>query len=280
LYRLNEKDFELKKDKFEKINQENELQKQKQFIVLFLSISLSLFLIVIFLIIIYLTNKKNNRLVMLKNEDLSNLNKQLEQANTEKTILLKEIHHRVKNNLQLVMSLLNIQAQDSQNISIKDFLEKGQSRIATMSLIHQNLYQTENFVEINFETYLINLIESIKQTFSNTNVEFEINTHNNSFDLDTSIPLGLIINELVCNALKHAFPKDLKGKIEIEIQRNNSESFLLKIKDNGIGINKSKKSNSSIGLELVSLLAMQLKGRINRIDDFGTSYNIEFKEIV
>jgi two-component sensor histidine kinase len=178
------------------------------------------------------------------------------------------------------MSLLNIQAQDSQNISINDFLEKGQSRIATMSLIHQNLYQTENFVEIDFETYLINLIENIKQTFSNTNVEFEINTNNNSFDLDTSIPLGLIINELVCNALKHAFPKDLKGKIEIEIKRNTTESFLLKIKDNGIGINKSKKSNSSIGLELVSLLAMQLKGRINRIDDFGTSYNIEFKEIV
>jgi two-component sensor histidine kinase len=280
LYRLKEKDFEIKKNKFEKIKQEFELQKQKQFIVLILSISLSLFLIIVFLIIIYLSNKKNNRLLKLKNEDLFNLNKQLEQANTEKTILLKEIHHRVKNNLQLVMSLLNIQAQDSQNISIQDFLEKGQSRIATMSLIHQNLYQTENFVEINFETYLINLIESIKQTFSNTNVEFEINTHDNSFDLDTSIPLGLIINELVCNALKHAFPKDLKGKIEIEIQRNNSESFLLKIKDNGIGINKSKKSNSSIGLELVSLLAMQLKGRINRIDDFGTSYNIEFKEIV
>jgi two-component sensor histidine kinase len=280
LYRLKEKDFEIKKNKFEKIKQEFELQKQKQFIVLILSISLSLFLIIVFLIIIYLSNKKNNRLLKLKNEDLFNLNKQLEQANTEKTILLKEIHHRVKNNLQLVMSLLNIQAQDSQNISIQDFLEKGQSRIVTMSLIHQNLYQTENFVEINFETYLINLIESIKQTFSNTNVEFEINTHDNSFDLDTSIPLGLIINELVCNALKHAFPKDLKGKIEIEIQRNNSESFLLKIKDNGIGINKSKKSNSSIGLELVSLLAMQLKGRINRIDDFGTSYNIEFKEIV
>jgi two-component sensor histidine kinase len=280
LYHLKEKDFEIKKNKFEKINQENELQKQKQFIILILSISLSLFLIVVFLITIFLTNKKNNRLVMLKNEDLSNLNKQLEQANTEKTILLKEIHHRVKNNLQLVMSLLNIQAQDSQNISINDFLEKGQSRIATMSLIHQNLYQTENFVEIDFETYLINLIENIKQTFSNTNVEFEINTNNNSFDLDTSIPLGLIINELVCNALKHAFPKDLKGKIEIEIKRNTTESFLLKIKDNGIGINKSKKSNSSIGLELVSLLAMQLKGRINRIDDFGTSYNIEFKEIV
>lgn len=280
LYRLNEKDFELKKDKFEKINQENELQKQKQFIVLILSISLSLFLIVVFLIKIYLNNKKNNRLVMLKNEDLFNLNIQLEQANTEKTILLKEIHHRVKNNLQLVMSLLNIQAQDSQNISINDFLEKGQSRIATMSLIHQNLYQTENFVQINFETYLVNLIENIKQTFSNTNVEFEINTHDNRFDLDTSIPLGLIINELVCNALKHAFPKDLNGRIEIEIQKNKTEYYLLKIKDNGIGINKSEKNNTSIGLDLVSLLVLQLKGKIDRFDDFGTTYNIEFKEIV
>ena len=228
----------------------------------------------------YRNKQKGSLLLATKNEELLQINNLLNNSNKEKEILLKEIHHRVKNNLQLVMSLLNIQAQDTQNISIQDFLEKGQSRIATMSLIHQNLYQTENFVEINFQTYLTNLIENIKRTFSKNNVEFEINTHDNSFDLDTSIPLGLIINELVCNALKHAFPKDLKGRIEIEIQKNKTESFLLKIKDNGIGIDKSEKNNTSIGLELVSLLVLQLKGSINRIDDFGTSYNIEFEEIV
>jgi two-component sensor histidine kinase len=278
LYRLKEKDFELKKNKFEKINQEFELQKQKQFIVLILSISLSLFLIIVFLIIIYLSNKKNNRLLKLKNEDLFNLNKQLEQANAEKTILLKEIHHRVKNNLQLVMSLLNIQAQDTQNISIQDFLEKGQSRIATMSLIHQNLYQTENFANINFQEYLEHLLANIKQTFNENNIDYVIKTNQNSFDLDTAIPLGLIINELVCNALKHAFPSNLKGRIEIEINKIIDNTYELKIGDNGVGVTSEKHNSNSIGLELVSLLVMQLKGKIQKLDTTGTNYKIIFND--
>lgn len=278
LYRLKEKDFELNKNKFEKINQQYELQKQRQFIFLILSISITLFLIVVFLITIYLTNKKNNRLLMLKNEELFNLNKQLEQANTEKTILLKEIHHRVKNNLQLVMSLLNIQAQDTQNISIQDFLEKGQTRIATMSLIHQNLYQTENFTNINFQDYLEDLITNIKHTFNESNIDYEIKTNQNSFDLDTAIPLGLIVNELVCNALKHAFPANLKGKIEIVINKMNDNTYELQIGDNGVGFSTEKLNTKSIGLELVSLLVMQLKGKIQRLDKIGTNYKIIFKD--
>ena len=278
LYRLKEKDFELNKNKFEKINQQYELQEQKQFIVLILSISITLFLIVVFLITIYLNNKKNNRLVMIKNEELFNLNIQLEQANTEKTILLKEIHHRVKNNLQLVMSLLNIQAQDTQNVSIQDFLEKGQSRIATMSLIHQNLYQTENFSNINFQEYLENLVMSISQTFNANNIDYVIKTNNNNFDLDTAIPLGLIINELVCNALKHAFPSNLKGKIEIEINKKPNGIYELEIGDNGVGVSNSATNSKSIGLELVSLLVMQLKGKIQELNKMGTNYKIVFND--
>lgn len=278
LYRLKEKDFELNKNKFEKINQQYELQKQRQLIVLILSILISLLLIVVFLVTIYLNNKKNSRLVMLKNEDLFNLNKQLEQANTEKTILLKEIHHRVKNNLQLVMSLLNIQAQDTQNVSIHDFLEKGQSRIATMSLIHQNLYQTENFTSINFQDYLEDLISNVKHTFNESNVDYVIKTNQNSFDLDTAIPLGLIINELVCNALKHAFPSNLKGKIEIEINKMSDNTYELQIGDNGVGVSNEELNTKSIGLELVSLLVMQLKGKIQKLDKIGTNYKIIFKD--
>jgi two-component sensor histidine kinase len=280
LYQVKNKEIALNKSRLENDKKELALHKQKNYTVFFSLLSIALMFIFILLFKYYKNKQKGNLLLATKNEELLQINNLLNNSNKEKEILLKEIHHRVKNNLQLVMSLLNIQAQDTQNISIQDFLEKGQSRIATMSLIHQNLYQTENFVEINFQTYLTNLIENIKRTFSKNNVEFEINTHDNSFDLDTSIPLGLIINELVCNALKHAFPKDLKGRIEIEIQKHKTESFLLKIKDNGIGIIKSEKNNTSIGLELVSLLVLQLKGKINRIDDFGTSYNIEFKEIV
>jgi two-component sensor histidine kinase len=214
----------------------------------------------------------------LKNEDLFNLNKQLEQANTEKTILLKEIHHRVKNNLQLVMSLLNIQAQDTQNVSIQDFLEKGQSRIATMSLIHQNLYQTENFANINFQDYLEHLITNIKHTFNENNIDYVIKTNQNNFDLDTAIPLGLIINELVCNALKHAFPSNLKGRIEIEINKTADCTYELQIGDNGVGVLSSDQNSKSIGLELVSLLVMQLKGKIQKLDKTGTNYKIIFND--
>jgi two-component sensor histidine kinase len=188
LFDLKNKDIALQKSKLENVKKETALQKQTEYNTLLIIGTILLLLFFLFLIYGYQTKKKVNKLLNIKNNELNEINTLLRNSVNEKEILLKEIHHRVKNNLQLVMSLLNIQAQDSQNISIQDFIEKGQSRIATMSLIHQNLYQTDNFVEINFETYLINLIENIKQTFSNNNVEFEINTYDNSFNLDTSIP--------------------------------------------------------------------------------------------
>ena len=218
---------------------------------------------------------------MLKNEDLFNLNKQLEQANTEKTILLKEIHHRVKNNLQLVMSLLNIQARSTESTSIEDFLEKGQSRIASMALIHQNLYQTENLDRVNFQEYLENMIENTQVAFSKgekPNTIFKIDANGNYFDIQTSIPLGLIINELITNALKHAFPEDLLGKIEIELQQNTDKSYDLTISDNGIGISTIVKTKKSLGLELVHLLVSQLKGTVTVIQNRGTTYKINFYE--
>lgn len=278
IYKLKENEFALQKSKLETSKKENALQEQKQYTLLFLVISIALFFIFSLLIYNYKNKQKSNRLLASKNEELLESNQLLSNSNKEKEILLREIHHRVKNNLQLVMSLLNIQAQDPQNISIEDFLEKGQSRIATMSLIHQNLYQTEHFTKINFQDYLENLVENIKHTFNRNNVDFEINTNENSFDIDTAIPLGLIINELVCNALKHAFPENFKGKIQIEINKIENNTFLLQIGDNGIGTTKSIKNSKSIGLELVSLLIMQLKGKYKRLDQLGTNYSIEFKD--
>ena len=254
------------------------LKQQKKHTFFFITISLVFLFIIIFLTSNCKIKKNYNHLLATKNEELLQINQILNNSNLEKKILLKEIHHRVKNNLQLVMSLLNIQAQDSQNKTIQDFLEKGQSKIATMTLIHQNLYQNENFKKINFQDYLENLVENIKHTFDKDNFEFSIKTHGNSFNINTAIPLGLIINEIVCNALKHAFPLNVKGKIKIEIKRKKNNTILLQIGDNGIGINEPNKNPKSIGLEIVDLLVMQLDGKINKTNEIGTNYIIEFKE--
>lgn len=278
LYQLKDKELALQKSKLKIEKNEEALKKQKEYILFLSLLSASLIFIFILLFHNHKNKQKSNKILANKNKELEIINELLNKSLHEKQILLKEIHHRVKNNLQLVMSLLNIQAQDTQNVSIKDFLEKGQSRIATMSLIHQNLYQTENFANINFQEYLENLVNNISQTFNAKNIDYVIKTNNNNFDLDTAIPLGLIINELVCNALKHAFPSNLKGKIEIEINKNPDGVYELEIGDNGVGVSNSETNGKSIGLELVSLLVMQLKGKIYELNKMGTNYKIVFDD--
>ena len=275
LFQLKDKDLTIKNQSLHVVKKETEVQRQKGYALIFLVISVALFIVFILLGYNFQIKRKSISLLHAKNEELSQLNKIVATSLKEKEVLLKEIHHRVKNNLQLVMSLLNIQAQDSQHISIEDFLEKGQSRIATISLIHQNLYLSDNFAHIDFQTYLETLVSNIKNTFNENKVDIAIDTFGNTFDLDTAIPLGLIINEIVCNALKHAFPKDMEGQIQIAIQKKESNLFELLIGDNGVGAKEVKKSNS-IGLELVSLLVMQLRGKIEKINQIGTHYSIQF----
>jgi two-component sensor histidine kinase len=224
---------------------------------------------------------KRNTIIKLNNRyvDLMNRCQLLSATVKEKDILLKEIHHRVKNNLQLVMSLLSIQAQDSQNTTIHEFLEKGHLRVNTMALIHQSLYQSDNFDYINFQDYLEKLVANIKNTFAVNQVDIAVKTNGNTFDLDTAIPLGLIINELVCNSLKHAFPADLRGQIYISIQKSSDLVFELQVGDDGVGIPTNSKDKSSIGLELVSLLVSQLQGKLELINQSGTHYKIEFVKL-
>ena len=225
--------------------------------------------------------KEQNDIITIKNTEIETSQELLKKSLKEKELLLKEIHHRVKNNLQLIMSLLNIQARQGEYSDINDFIEKGQSRIASMALIHQNLYQRENLDKVNFQDYLENLVENLKNTFNDNDskVVFELKAKDSFFDIETSIPLGLIINELICNALKHAFPNDLEGKIVIALEPKEEHRFELILNDNGIGITNAPKSKKSLGLELVNLLVAQLKGTINIENTFGTSYKINFQEI-
>lgn len=230
---------------------------------------------------IQLKNKIDERTRELQNVvlELENSKITINESLNEKNILLKEIHHRVKNNLQLIMSILNIQASDKENTTIEGFIEKGQSRIDSMVLIHENLYQKEDFGNIDFETYTESLVKNIRTTFGEVSdrISVQINFKNVFFDIQTSIPLGLIINELVTNSFKHGFPNGKTGQITISIELISDSNYKLIIKDTGIGFPKDKVEKKSIGLELVSLLVLQLKGKLTVDSKNGTVFEILFK---
>jgi two-component sensor histidine kinase len=278
LFQLDKKNQLINNSKLQNEKKEAELQKQKLFISALIISSLSLIIIFILTVLNFKNKQKSTRLIAVQNEELSSLNQLLQNSLNEKELLLKEIHHRVKNNLQLVMSLLNIQAADTNNTSIEEFLEKGRARISTIALIHQNLYLSESVSQIDFQNYLDNLTQQSKMSFGNENIEFEVEASQIKFDLDTAIPLGLIINELVTNSLKHAFPNDINGKIVIAIESKNENQYQISVSDNGIGmVKKAVSSTKSIGMELVHLLVMQLNGSIEKINTVGTHYFIKFQ---
>jgi two-component system, sensor histidine kinase PdtaS len=193
------------------------------------------------------------------------------------------VHHRVKNNLQLINSMLNIQARRNNYEDIYDFLKKGETRINSMALIHQSLYQTEKSLDkINFQPYAKDLAKSISHTFENSlnTIEIDVKAANIVLNLDTAIPLGIIINELLTNALKYAFPENRTGKITIAIIQNKPNEYLLTVEDNGIGFDTKRLENKSFGLELINLLVSQLNGTITFESKKHTKYEITFEETV
>lgn len=203
----------------------------------------------------------------------------IEASLREKNLLLREIHHRVKNNLQLVISLLNIQARESGQDDIEGFLEKGRGRIVSMALIHQHLYQSDDLVRVDFQHYLENLVSASRDSFGpeSERIRFEVHAQDLYFDIQTAIPLGLIVNELLCNAMKHAFRDVPAPRIVIRVREEPDGAFLLRFSDNGTGCVASGKERS-FGLELVRLLTMQLDGHLSIGEGPGTTYDLFFKE--
>lgn len=276
-----EKENKIKKLQINELKTKLNLERQRKYLIVALFIiSIAVLLILLFIKFTNSINKRNKK-IMNANMELSKASLLIQKSLSEKELLLKEIHHRVKNNFQLVMSLLNIQAREGDANDISEFLEKGQSRIISMALIHENLYQTEKLDKVLFQDYIENLIANINTTFSDSDLKIacDVRAENINFDIQTSIPLGLIINELYCNILKHAFPENQIGNVIIELKEVTPQDFQLKISDNGQGILKNTKTKKTLGIELVHLLVDQLKGTINCHEDHGTIYCINFKEI-
>lgn len=222
--------------------------------------------------------KKRNSILDKHNEEINEKNGLLSRALFEKEILIKEIHHRVKNNLQLVMSMLNIQSRKSSHPDVVEFMEKGQARITSMALIHQNLYQTENVSEVDFEQYLKELVESVTSSYGESikNIEIKIDISKVFLDIQAAIPLGLIVNELICNALKYAFPNQQKGEVLIWAKQSDDKKVEFIFKDNGVGDKETKMNKESIGLKLVELLTQQLNGLLQKKNNNGLEYKIVF----
>ncbi|MFH0893982.1 MAG: histidine kinase dimerization/phosphoacceptor domain -containing protein [Bacteroidota bacterium] len=201
----------------------------------------------------------------------------------EKEILLKEIHHRVKNNMQSIVSILNLQMTITKNEQLNEILKDSQSRINTMSLIHEKLYQTKNFSNIDFADYINNLFRYLFLSFSapEQNVKFDIDAESFQMEIDTSISLGLIANELVSNAFKYAFKGKTSSSIKVILKKHDNDNLLFSITDNGVGLpaNFNFRQSKSLGLQLVCLLTEQLQGTIDvTSSDKGTAYTIIFPE--
>lgn len=200
----------------------------------------------------------------------------------EKEVLLKEIHHRVKNNLQVISSLLNLQSRYPKRRTIHEMFLESQDRIKSMALVHERLYQSRDLARVDFAEYLPELTGHLLRSYgiNSEDVVLRTNVSNALFDLDTAIPCGLIINELVSNALKHAFPAGKKGEIRIELHLGNDKKFTLTVSDDGVGMpgDMDFRHTESLGLKLARTLTDQLGGTIELDRRHGTTFKISFAE--
>jgi len=199
----------------------------------------------------------------------------------DKDVLMREIHHRVKNNMQIISSFLSLQSSQVFDNRDANLFTNVQDRVKSMSLIHDNLYKSEDLSSIQFKEYVKTLISQLFSTHSelSNNIKLVTDIFDVTFNMETAMPLGLIISEMVTNSLKHAFP-DFKGEISISLQPKGEETELI-IKDNGVGVPKDFdiKKPGKLGLQLLNILVEQLEGTIKLDRNHGTEFKITFKEL-
>lgn len=277
---ISKKENKIKNLEISNLKKEVALNKNKRTIIIFLLLFV-MFVIIIVSLLFFIRLKKN------KNKQILNYSKKLEKEKEvtlkslqEKEILIKEIHHRVKNNMQMVTSLLKIQSRNSENISIDEFIRSSSERIQSMALVHDYLYRADDLKEINFKKYVLNLVDSVRKIYKDsTNIIIETNIEEKvSFEIETMVPLGLIINELIINAYKHAFQSIDEGRITIELFTENNH-YKINVKDNGIGmktVDKNINQKKTVGLKIVDILVTQIGAKHTVKTNKGTHVSIIF----
>jgi PAS domain S-box-containing protein len=208
--------------------------------------------------------------------------KLLRESLKEKEVLIKEIHHRVKNNLQIITSLLTLEYNSIKDEEALVKFKESKERVMTIALIHENLYKSANLAYINIHEYIRKLTDIIYKSYymSKKDIKLNIDAQDITLNVNICVPLGLIINEVMTNSLKYAFPED-KGEIYINFRYDENENnYCISIKDNGVGIPKGVdlENPKTLGIELIKILASQLQGSIDIDTSVGTKYTIEFSE--
>jgi two-component sensor histidine kinase/ligand-binding sensor domain-containing protein len=228
--------------------------------------------------IMRLRTKKIESLNRLLDKKVKEQTEELVKKNREKEVLLKEIHHRVKNNLQLVSSLLNLQSSTIHDEKVLGAIRESQNRVGSMALIHKKLYQTEDLATLDFREYIEQLVGIISDSFyiKGREIKVEVIAKDIFFDVDTAIPLGLMITELVSNSYKYAFEQRVTGKISIVIEEK--ESYLFSYTDDGCGLPEhfEEQAVTSLGLLLVQMLSEQLAGKHEFVRGNGFKFTLEF----
>ncbi|MBR07153.1 MAG: hypothetical protein CMP48_05655 [Rickettsiales bacterium] len=192
----------------------------------------------------------------------------------EREILLKEIHHRVKNNLQVISSLLKLQAGSLQNEAAVDAIKEGQHRVKSMALIHQKLYSAEDIRGVDIQDYFENLLVELKQVFGAIDVSSNVNTSGLKMDIDTVIPLGLIMNELITNALKYAFVDIQEARLDLSVVEQ-SDRLIIVLRDNGVGMDElAMQQHNSFGWKMIRSLSRKVKAEIEVINNQGTTVTL------
>jgi len=209
------------------------------------------------------------------------LSVQVNQLLQDKEMLMKEIHHRVKNNLMIISSLLSLQSRYIKDEATREIFKESQSRAKSMALIHERLYRSGNVKNIDFPDYLRSLTRDIFDTYrtSRGRVQLQMDVQDVVLDVDSAVPLGLIINELVTNSLKYAFPDDREGIIKISFHHE-ADEYVLEVCDDGIGIPEDfeVEKSDSLGMLLVNSLTSQIQGELELVRQQGTTFRIKFKE--
>lgn len=261
------------------LEQEKEIQileASRQQSQIYLSLSGLLIVLIIAFVFYY-----QSRIKQKANKALEAKNAEIEEQNKEKEMLLKEIHHRVKNNLQIISSLLSMQSRNLSDSKTIDAMKESQSRVKTMALIHEKLYQYDNLARINMNEYMQQLSNFLTQTYrSEKEIDVVIDSEDINLDIDTAVPLGLITNELLSNALKYAFEDMEKGQINIHLSTSSAGNYTLTISDTGKGLaaDMDIEKSKSLGLKLVRTLTRQINGNLSITSNPGATFSIAFNE--
>jgi len=198
----------------------------------------------------------------------------------EREVLLQEIHHRVKNNLQVISSLINMQVRKLEPGTSRDALEQCQTRVLAIALIHEKLYQSKDYSEVRFAEYARSLAASVFHALgvSQSEVALELAIADVPLGVDRAIPCGLLLNELITNALKHAFPAGRGGAVRVELSRVPGDKLRLVVKDNGIGLPAgfALRRTESLGVQLVTTLAEQLDASLEVASNGGAMFQLTF----